>query len=122
MGAGRRGIVLVVENHADTRELYFHLLTGAGYRCVTTDTPSGALRRASLVRFDAVILDLGLPTLAEGMALARSLRALPDPPPLVAITGHPVAERDTTGLFAVQFLKPADPDEIMGAVARAIGT
>ena len=82
-----RGRVLVVEDHGDTLELYCEVLTLAGYSCLTATSSGAALQLATDERFDAVVMDIGLPRRVDGLSLARSLRALPAPATLIA-SGH----------------------------------
>jgi DNA-binding response OmpR family regulator len=117
-----RGLVLIVDDHPDTRDLFVTVLTSAGFKCVGAATAAEALHRARVMRFDVVVMDVGLPTRADGMALARQLRALPDAPPVIAVTGHRLDEESATELFAIQLMKPVDPEEVVSAALRAIDT
>ena len=121
MGRIGRGIVLLVEDHDATRALFFEILTDAGYSCTAVASAAAAIRVALLVRFDAVLMDLGLPRRSDGLRLARELRALPDPPPLIAISGY-LSDRESAGLFDVELLKPIDDDRLLATVALVIGT
>ena len=114
-----RGRVLVVEDHGDTLELYCEVLTLAGYSCLTATSSGAALQLATDERFDAVVMDIGLPRRVDGLSLARSLRALPAPATLIALSGYP-KDGDTDGLFAVELLKPVLPDTVVETVHRVI--
>ena len=120
MGRVGRGFVLLVEDHGATRALFFEILTDAGYSCTTAVSPAQAIRIALLVRFDAVLMDLGLPRRDDGLALARELRALPDPPPLIAVSGY-LSDRESAGLFEAELLKPVDEDQLLATVGRVVG-
>lgn len=113
-------MVLIVEDDAPTRRLYVEILRQVGVPCVATADPDQALRWASAQRFDAVVLDLGLPSVADGFWLASRLRALDDPPPIIAATGHFVAP-EMARLFRATIHKPMDAVEIARIVQRTIG-
>ncbi len=120
MAEPHRGIVLVVDDDADTRDLFFLVLAGAGLRCVPARSITEAMARASVVRFDAVVMDLGLPRIEHGLTLARWLRQTHDPPPLTVVTGHQLASGPDKDLFAAVLLKPIDPDDLVTTVLRVI--
>ena len=71
------------------------------------------------VTVPVIVMDIGLPDRVDGLSLARSLRALPEPPPLIALSGYPKTG-DTDGLFAVELLKPVLPDTVVETVHRVI--
>ncbi|MFC5571268.1 PAS domain S-box protein [Lysobacter yangpyeongensis] len=80
--------VLVVDDNRDAADSLQMLLEHAGYLCYATYDAVSALTAIRATRFDAVIIDLGLPDL-DGFEVARRLRAeLPQPPPLIAVTGY----------------------------------
>ena len=107
-------MVLIVEDDENTRELYLEILRRAGFSCVATGVPEQALRWAHTQQFDAVLLDLGLPRISDGLRLAAQLRALPAAPPIIAATGYRLAR--PAAHFAVTLQKPVDADTIVSAV------
>lgn len=112
-------MVLIVEDDATTRELYADILRDAGMTCVATGTPAQALELARVRRFDAILLDVGLPRISDGLRLALQLRSLPEAPPLVAATGH-MLEPWTAKLFLETLRKPVDMNAIITTVRAAI--
>ena len=112
------GIVMIIENDRDTRELFDFTLSGAGFRCVATASAAESLRQAAIVRFDAIVMDLGLPRLEDGVALARRLREHAAPSPIVAVSGHRLPESFERSLFAAYLLKPFDPEELIAVIRR----
>ena len=118
MAESRLGIVLIIENDLDTRELFDFTLSGAGFRCVATASAAEALRQAAIVRFDAIVMDLGLPRLEDGVALARELREQSAPSPIIAVSGHRLPDSVDHSLFAAYVMKPIDPDELTAVVRR----
>ena len=118
MKRSRAGVVLIVEDDDDTREVFVAMLTDAGLRCVATGAPDEAIRHAASVHFDVVVMDLGLPRLADGLALASRLLGLADAPPLIAVTGHRL-DAESARLFQAQFKKP-NLDNLAETVCRII--
>ena len=116
-----RGVVLVVDDDQDTRDIYVLTLSGVGFRCVAVASAAEALQRASIVRFDLVVMDLGLPGREEGLALARQLRAQTLPSPIVAVSGYERPAAPDRSLFAAYVVKPVDPEELVAVVLRVLG-
>jgi len=110
-------VVLVVEDHLDTRELYVQSLQAAGFRCVMAEFADEALKQLQEVRVDAVVMDLGLPRLEGGLALAWRLRGRAESVPIIAVTGHP-RERLPDKLFSGYLMKPIDLDALVRTVAE----
>lgn len=83
--------VLIVEDNRDGADSLAMLLETVGHQVDIAYDGFTALDTAATFRPDAVLLDLGLPRL-NGYELARALRARPDPPVLIAVTGWARAE------------------------------
>jgi two-component system, OmpR family, response regulator len=115
MAHAPRGVVLVVEDHADTRDLCSIFLEQAGFRCLPASTISEALAHLAAERIDVVVLDLSLPRLEDGLSFAWRVKASAHPPAMIAVTGHP-PERIPGNLFAAYFMKPVEPGVIVQAV------
>jgi len=118
--ARQRGVVLIVNDDEDARELSVLVLADAGFRCVAAATAEDALARAAIVRFDAIVIDLGLPLREHGLALARRLRAMDESPPLIAVTRHEIIAEFAEGLFAAQLRTPVDPADVVSAVISIV--
>lgn len=69
----RKGEVLVVEDTPVSALFLHEALSGAGYSAHTANNGADALFLLRSRRFDAVILDLGLPDM-DGLDIARSIR------------------------------------------------
>ena len=69
----RKGEVLVVEDTPVSALFLHETLSGAGYSAHTANNGADALFLLRSRRFDAVILDLGLPDM-DGLDIARSIR------------------------------------------------
>ncbi|TWI51448.1 PAS domain S-box-containing protein [Pseudoduganella flava] len=114
--------LLVVDDNADAAHSLAQLLREQGHDVTTAGDGESALRRADLAAMDAFILDIGLPGM-DGYALARRLRGDPSTAraTLIALSGYGQSgdrERSQAAGFDRHFVKPADPDELLGALAR----
>jgi CheY-like chemotaxis protein len=81
--------ILVVDDNADTVEMFAELLRLQGHVVRTATDGTTALAEAQDFRPEVILLDIGLPG-ADGFEVARRLRALPEIEGalLVAITGY----------------------------------
>jgi CheY-like chemotaxis protein len=124
----RSGLVLLVEDHADSRDAFRTVLEFEGYRVVAVEDGADALAYLeSGERPCAVILDLLMPRL-DGWQFLAELRRLPDASDIVVIvlSGTNRSPSETAaelGLPVEQcFLKPCDPAAVVGALRRHCGT
>ncbi|MEW6322097.1 MAG: response regulator [Acidobacteriota bacterium] len=124
MPASPAPLVLVVDDYADTRELYAESLRVQGFRVAEARTGEEAVARARELQPDAVLMDLSLPGL-DGWEATRRLKTddATRHIPVVAVTGHDSpaagAEARAAGCAAV-VLKPALPDAVIAAIRRAL--
>jgi CheY-like chemotaxis protein len=110
-----RGLVLVVDDHADTRALYEEVLRAAGYQTLAAASGEQALALTEGVRVEAAVIDVGLPGM-NGFELAARLSARGRRPPLLAVTGRvPEGEAEETA-FDAYLLKPCLPEKLIAAV------
>jgi two-component system, cell cycle response regulator DivK len=81
-------LVLVVEDHDDTREMLQLLLEIFGCRVVTAENGVKALSLADQVHPDLILMDLQIPLL-DGFTVTRRIRASAtlNHVPIVAVTG-----------------------------------
>jgi len=104
--------ILVVDDNVDAAEMLSMLLEASGHQVITENGPRQALERASLVRPDVFLLDIGLPEM-DGLELAKRLRAEATTAGavLIAVTGYG-QEADKKKAFAAGFdhylTKPVD--------------
>ncbi len=112
--------ILVVDDNRDAAESMQALLRRLGYRCHVVYDGMGALDAARATRFDAVIIDLGLPDL-DGVEVARRLRAeLSAPPKFIAVTGYGQdsdLEATRAAGFHAHLTKPLAVDRIAALLA-----
>jgi CheY-like chemotaxis protein len=78
--------VLVVENHADTREFLGSMLEGLGHTVIVAESMDDALRAAARSGCDVLISDIGLPD-GDGWELLNRLN-LPRPMYAIAMSGY----------------------------------
>ena len=116
---GRQGLLLVIDDDHDTRELLEAEFAGRGYRVVQAVGGAEGLRLAHQLRPDAITLDIVMPDV-DGWSVLRSLKAHPElrgiPVVLVTILG----DREMGyALGAAEFVtKPVDPARLADVLAR----
>lgn len=111
---GCDGVVVVVEDEQDTRELLQELLEGRGYRVVTAQDGVEALavlRSAGLVCF--VLLDMMMPTL-DGFGVVAALAADPGLSKVRVCISTSAPERAPPGLMCLP--KPLDIERLFEIV------
>ena len=112
--------VLVVEPGDDAAASLTALLRLNGFNARAVQTGSAAVAATAATRPDVVVLDLGLPD-ADGCEVIRWLRAGPNPPAVVVVTGQTgaAARREAEEAGAAGYLlKPADPDALVALVRQ----
>lgn len=114
-------IILVVEDDADTRELYRTILDLEGYWVADAVDAVTAVSQAADLQPDLIITDLGLPGGCDGIQLAERLHQDPKTThvPVLAVTGRVPAELPPE-LFSEVLQKPIPPDAFILAVHRAL--
>src|SRR4051812_8402938 len=84
-----RPVVLLAEDHEDTRRVYGLILRHFGYEVQEASTGEAAVELARTARPDLVLMDIGLPVL-DGWQASRILKADPDTTciPLIAFSAN----------------------------------
>ena len=121
--------VLVVDDDADTRELYSFLLGSVGYRVEAAGDVASAAETVTRAIPHVVITDWRLPD-GDGLMVAAALqsRTASRHVPIIAVTGvsmSPVLSDEARRRgFISTLLKPVSPDDILKAVrfATEVGT
>ena len=119
---GTRGSVLMCDDNAEILEITGTLLEDRGYHVIATHSGEQAVERARAEHPDVVLLDLQLP----GMSGARTVAALrahdeTSSIPVVVLSVLPRSdEQMVAGAVTDWIEKPADPDELVAALDRAI--
>ena len=111
--------LLVVEDHDDAREFIVEVLEGAGARVLSGSTTLEAVDRATHVRPDLLVADLGLPGEDGYVLLARIREMFPEIPAL-ALTAYARAtdrDRALAAGFQHHVIKPVDPTQFLRLIA-----
>jgi two-component system capsular synthesis sensor histidine kinase RcsC len=97
--AGPSLAILVAEDNTAARELLAEALRGLGHEVDTAADGAAALAMCARRAFDAVVIDVNLPEV-DGIALARQLRAQPNPPRLIGCSAEALASTRKAALAA----------------------
>jgi len=115
--------VLVVEDNQDLVMGLQDLLHHDGYAVTVAGTVAGAIKLVRAHRFNAIILDLGLPD-GDGLEVLKEVQRLDPSLPVVIVTAHISPDRTvgslTEGAFAY-LTKPYHREELRQMLRRAIG-
>lgn len=120
-GHGER--ILIIEDDDDIRTVLDIILNTRGY--IVTMAATGEEGLAELYTqpdaFDLVITDLNMPGMG-GREVIRQVRAMPNPPKLVVISGLPCELQEMPEVFAgVEFLrKPITVEGLLGTVRHVV--
>ena len=122
-GPHRRHTILLIEDDRDNADAMRSVLEFWGYWVDLVHDGAQALVRAESKLPDCVVVDMCLPTFADGCALVRRLRSLPGATEMliVAVTGsgRESDRRDAIGAGCdFFFVKPADLDELRDVLRR----
>jgi len=117
-------VVLLVDDHADSRTAYAFALAHSGFRVEEAATAAQALQWAAEAPPDVVVTDLRLPD-GDGAALCRGLKNVAPnrPVPVIALTGHAdpeVARTARDAGFVSVLVKPCLPEELRAEIARVL--
>ena len=117
--------VLVIEDHADTRELISSMLRKAGYHVIEAEDGVEGLLKASASYPDLVIMDLALPEM-DGVETARRIHQMPKlsriPIFVVSALVTKEVEADARAAGCVEvFSKPFEVDELMNRIRAVVG-
>ena len=109
-------VVLLVDDHSDTREMYSEYLRAMGLDTRQATSCREAIDVAMAETIDAVVLDRGLPD-GDGSEVCRALRSHPHTRHLaiVVISGKP---NDGTVTADAYLMKPVTPDRLVSELSR----
>jgi CheY-like chemotaxis protein len=115
--------VLVVEDHADSRDMYAEYLRFSGFEVETASDGVAALEKARSFDPAVIVLDIGLPEL-DGFSVLAEIRN--DPwlceIPVVTVSaavGAGYAKRAARGGATKVLRKPCTPDDLANAIRSA---
>jgi PAS domain S-box-containing protein len=115
--------VLVVEDNQDLVLGLQDLLRHDGYAVTVAGTVAGALDLVRAHRFNAILLDLGLPD-GDGLEVLKETQRLDPSLPVVIVTAHISPDRTVGSLKEGAFAyltKPYHREELRQTLRRAIG-
>jgi len=119
------GLVLVVDDFTDNREMYAQYLAFRGFRVAEAADGHEALQKAMELLPDLVVMDLSLPGL-DGWEATRRLKcdSRTKAIPVVALTGHALDGHSQTAKEAgcdSFLIKPCQPQELETEIRRVLG-
>jgi CheY-like chemotaxis protein len=119
-----RPLVLIVDDHADGREMCATLLAISGFQTAEATDGFEALAQTRALAPDCILMDLSLPG-TDGWEATRQLKADPRTRhiPVIAVSGQTLADRDTraeSAGFAAIVTKPCTPESVLDTIARVL--
>lgn len=110
-------LILIVDDEKTIRSFLQVSLETQGYKCIDTDSGSGALMLAMSNTPDIVILDLGLPDM-DGVEVIKKLRAVSQVPiVIVSARGHDREKVEALDAGADDYLtKPFSVPELLARI------
>ena len=111
-------LVLVVEDHADLRDMLTVLLEGEGFSVATATNGAEALQRLEARRPSVILLDLMMPVMSGDEFRTRQLAdpRYSDVPVICMTADHDGRARADRLHAQAYFQKPLDFDRLLGAV------
>ncbi len=114
--------VMLLEDHADSRELLTQALQNAGAAVVAFGEANEAFAALTRVRPSVIVADIGLPG-EDGYSFIRRVRAHSVAPihsvPAIAVTAYASAQDHDEAIalgFQQHLAKPIDPGRLVGAI------
>ncbi len=107
--------ILLVEDHADTRQVLSRLLTRCGHRLAIAENVQAAIRLLETKTFDVVLSDIGLPD-GTGRDVISAAKRIQDVTG-IALTGFGMVEDVARGKeagFDYHLTKPVDFNQLRG--------
>jgi two-component system response regulator RegA len=111
--------ILIVDDDSDQRQIRALLLSQAGFEAFEAGDVAGAKIIAAAEHPQAAVVDLRLPTVEDGLALLRDLKALNPATRLVVLTGagiNVLARRPERLLVDQLLVKPAPTAALIDAI------
>jgi DNA-binding response OmpR family regulator len=118
--------ILIVDDDPDIRRLLGIRLKAQGYDAVLAGDAISAVNQARHERPDLILLDLMLPA-GDGYLVMERLQAMPaleGVPVIVVSARDPQTEEERLAQSGADayFRKPFDHEELLAAIARALGS
>lgn len=112
--------VLVVDDEDAVRQTTAEILRNAGYWVAEATDGQHALETLQEATVGVILLDLQMPRI-DGHELLRRLTV--DDPPVIVLSAHALSQRPSDGGAVIHSVmsKPANPEQMLSAVAEALG-
>jgi CheY-like chemotaxis protein len=110
--------VLLVEDHADTREILHQVLAHEGALVTAATSAREAIGKVALV--DIVVTDVAMPG-ESGVWLSGQVVRSPRRVPIIAVTGFADDAEVTAAPFARVLRKPVDPWQLCTEIRDVLG-
>jgi CheY-like chemotaxis protein len=119
---GTKPLVLVVEDHADTREMLRFVIEGLGYRVIECADGEEAVRFVEGVMPDLILMDTTLPKV-DGLMATRRIRELKNASRvrIIFLSGHAQLKSQAVAIAAggdEYFVKPVNLGELELTLAK----
>lgn len=111
-------MVLVVDDHEDTRDMYVQFLDAVGYASRSATTCAEALAQARAGGIDAIILDRRLPD-GDGVEVCRTIRsdARTRALPVIVLSGRAADGAVDADAY---LMKPVVPEDLLQVLDRVL--
>jgi two-component system CheB/CheR fusion protein len=124
-GARNTGVILVIEDDPDVRDLLANFLSDEGHRALTAPDGNAALELVAqgTLRPDIILADYNLPNGMNGLQVAATLRErVRHEIPIIVLTGDisTAVLRDITLQDCVQLSKPVKLNELTRVIQRLL--
>ncbi len=116
------GVLLIVDDEPDLRDVLVEHLSGVASRCITAKSGKEALNLLLSEKPDAILSDITMPSM-NGLELLAELRKQDIPTPFIFLTGYSDKEKVTQALRmgALDFHeKPFDRHRLLESVKIAL--
>lgn len=100
--------VLLVDDEVQFAKTLAKILSRRGFTVVTAASAQEAMAALGAAPYDVILLDLKMPD-RDGLSALADIRAMPDPPEVILLTGHLSQTEEEAGLHGGAFaylLKP----------------
>lgn len=121
-----RPLILIVEDHEDTRFLLCFIMEGCGYRVIQAIDGVQALETAKSVQPDLILMDTSLPNI-DGLITTQRIRGLDQlsKVPIIFVSGHAQPEARAAALAMGgddYFVKPLNLKDLEIAVKNQLAS
>jgi CheY-like chemotaxis protein len=112
--------VLVIDDHADSREMLQAMLGSDGHQTESAEDGPGGVEKARLAQPDVALIDIGLPGFDGDEVARRIRRAMGTSIGLIAVTGYGRAgdrRRSQEAGFDAHLVNPVTREQVRDALA-----